>query len=149
MNSKNILPPSYLYASLLLMALLHFLLPLARLIAWPWTLFGAMPLALGIYLNLAADAALKQHHTTVKPFAESAALVTTGVYHLSRHPMYLGMVLILLGIAIFMGTAFPLLIAIVFGVVMEFRFVRMEERMLQTRFGAAWRLYQAQVRRWI
>ena len=62
-----------------------------------------VPLALGIALNLAADNSFKRYKTTVKPVENSTVLITAGVFRLSRHPMYLGFVLILVGITLLMG----------------------------------------------
>lgn len=145
---KRILPPVYLLGSLITMFLLHFLLPAGEIAPYPWNLLGILPLLLGIALNLIADAAFKREQTTVKPFERSAALVVTGVFRISRHPMYLGMVLILLGVAILLGTVAPLFVVVIFGVLMELVFVRTEERMLEEQFGATWLDYKKKVRKW-
>jgi protein-S-isoprenylcysteine O-methyltransferase Ste14 len=100
-------------------------------------------------LNLAADRAFKRHRTTVKPFEVPTSLMTEGVFALSRNPMYLGMVLVLFGLALFLGTLTPFLICIGFGVLLDYRFIRAEERMLADQFAAEWRSYSARVRRWI
>lgn len=131
------------------MGLLHFLLPVATFIAYPYNLAGGVPLVLGIILNLLADAALKRVGTTVKPFEESTALITDGVFRISRHPMYLGMLLILLGLAILLGSLTPLIVVAGFAIAMELVFVRTEERMLEGWFGDAWLVYKKTVRRWI
>jgi protein-S-isoprenylcysteine O-methyltransferase Ste14 len=146
---KRPLPPSFLFVALLLMPVVHFLLPVRQLISLPASLLGVLPLVVGIVLNFAADAQLKRHRTTVKPFEESAALVTTGVYAGTRHPMYLGFVLILLGVAVLFGSVGPFVIVAVFPFVMEATFIRVEERMLTARFGEQWLAYRAKVRRWI
>lgn len=131
------------------MVLLHFLFPGAEIVSYPWRLIGSVPLLLGIFLNLIADKAFKKNHTTVKPFEESTSLITTGVFRLSRHPMYLGMVLILVGIAMLLGSLLPFLVIPVFAVLMDVIFIRTEERMLAHKFGDAWRQYQENVRWWL
>lgn len=146
---KRLLPPSYLFFAIIAMIMLHVLFPIAEVVPYPWQLLGCVPLLLGITLNLLADQAFKKNHTTVKPFEESSALITTGVFQLSRHPMYLGMVFILIGIGILMGTLMPFLLIPVFALLIEVMFVRTEERMLADKFGDAWREYQTNVRRWI
>ena len=93
MEGKKVLPPTYLWISIAIMLILNFLLPLTKIIPWPWNLLGIFPLACGIALNLIADNAFRAAKTTVKPFEESTALVTSGVFRISRHPMYLGFVL--------------------------------------------------------
>ena len=149
MKRKRLLPPFYLFASLIIMALLHFFAPVATYIASPYNLVGGIPLVLGIVLNLVADASFKRYRTTVKPFEESTTLVTDGVFRISRHPMYLGLVLILLGIAIVMRSLTPLTVVIAFSIAMDRVFVRTEEKMLEDKFGEPWRRYKSNVRRWI
>ena len=100
-------------------------------------------------LNLLADQAFKRHQTTVKPFEKSTALVTAGPYALSRHPMYLGFTLMLLGIAILLGALTPFIVVPIFALTMEYVFIRTEEPMMQETFGHAWQAYKTNVRRWI
>jgi protein-S-isoprenylcysteine O-methyltransferase Ste14 len=96
-----------------------------------------------------ADNALRKAKTTVKPFEESSALVTSGVYRISRHPMYFGFVLILMGLAVMLGSLMPFLVIPVFAILIDTVFIRVEERMLEDKFGRAWLDYQRRVRRWI
>jgi protein-S-isoprenylcysteine O-methyltransferase Ste14 len=131
------------------MALLHFLAPVSVVIPYPWWLLGVVPFMAGATLNLLADSAFKKAQTTVKPFEKSTALITTGVFQISRHPMYLGMILILIGLAVFMGTITPLIIIFIFALLMEVVFVRIEERMLEQQFGSAWITYKNKVRKWL
>lgn len=147
--TKRVLPPTYFLASLALMAALAFVFPIAPLLAWPWRALGVVPLGFGVWLNLAADRAFKDRGTTVKPFECSSALVTDGAFRLSRNPMYLGMVLILIGVALFLGSLAPFLIAAGFLAIMEARFIPVEERMLAETFGEAWVAYCAKTRRWL
>ena len=102
MKAINNTPPVYLFLSIAIMLLLHFLLPGMRVLPFPWNLFGVIPLVLGIAMNLVADKSFKKNETTVKPLEESTVLITDGVFRVSRHPMYLGFVFILLGIAALM-----------------------------------------------
>jgi protein-S-isoprenylcysteine O-methyltransferase Ste14 len=149
MKTKQILPPTYVLIALICMIVLHFLLSVARIIPLPWGLFGLIPLATGIVLNLLADRAFHQADTTVKPFQESTALITDGVFRISRHPMYLGFMLILVGVAILLGSLAPWVIIPIFAVLMEVIFIRVEEHMLAEKFGSAWLTYKEKVRRWI
>lgn len=63
--------------------------------------------------------------------------------------MYLGITLMLLGVALLFGTVSPLLLAVLFPIVLERRFIRLEERMLAEAFGGEWERYRARVRRWL
>lgn len=131
------------------MTLLHFLWPIRRYLDFPLNLIGFVPLIVGTLLNLVADRQFKRHETTVKPFQDSSALITAFPFSVSRNPMYLGMTLVLLGVALLLGTASALLPAAAFPIVMDLRFVRVEERMLADRFGDQWKRYRDRVRRWV
>ncbi|MGO9700690.1 MAG: methyltransferase family protein [Xanthobacteraceae bacterium] len=146
---KPLLPPVYFLAGICGMLALHFLLPVHQVLLFPWTLAGIIPAIIGATLNLLADRAFKRHRTTVKPFEVPTSLMTDGVFALSRNPMYLGMVLILFGLALFLGTLSPFLICVGFAILVDYRFIRVEERMLADQFGTEWRAYSSRVRRWI
>jgi protein-S-isoprenylcysteine O-methyltransferase Ste14 len=142
-------PFFYMFLSLIAMTILRFALPGARVVPFPWNFLGLLPLLAGVWLNLAADRAFQRAETTVKPFQVSSALITKGVFCISRNPMYLGMVLILVGIAILMGSLAPFVVLAVFGILVHVIFIRIEERMLAEKFGEAWVAYRAKVRRWL
>lgn len=149
MKNRAALPPTYLFNALAIMVLLHFFVPVHEITPYPWNLIGLAPLTLGIALNLLADNALKKYDTTVKPLEESTALITTGAYKISRHPMYLGMVLILIGVALLMASLSPCIVIPVFIIIMDRLFISVEERMLKNQFGDAWTAYKTKVRRWL
>ena len=149
MANRKALPPTYLLLTMGVMLVLHFSFPLKRVAPYPSNLLGCIPLLAGTALNLMADRALKVYKTTVKPFQVSTALVTTGAYRICRHPMYLGMVLMLIGLALLLGSVSPFLAVIIFALLMELIFVRAEEQMLEKEFGERWLVYKQRVRRWI
>jgi protein-S-isoprenylcysteine O-methyltransferase Ste14 len=148
MGSK-VLPPTYLLVAILIMLALHLVFPVIKVIPTPWNILGIVPLACGIALNLAADKAFREAGTTVKPFEESTVLVTSGVFRLSRNPMYLGYVLILIGIAIMVRSLVPYVVIPIFAVLMDRIFISVEEGMLAGNLGQAWSAYAEKVRRWI
>jgi protein-S-isoprenylcysteine O-methyltransferase Ste14 len=148
-TSKRPLPPTYFLASICVILGLHFLLPVAEVLPLPWRLGGLIFIAVGVWLNVAADQALKVHKTTVKPFERSRVLVTEGAFRFSRNPMYLGMVLILFGGAMSLGSLSPFLVCPAFAALLHFRFILVEERMLAETFGPQWEAYRNRTRRWI
>jgi protein-S-isoprenylcysteine O-methyltransferase Ste14 len=112
-------------------------------------LIGLFPFLIGVALNIIADRDFKRYQTTVKPYEESATLLTEGVYRYSRHPMYLGFVLILLGISLLLGSISPYVVVLIFAILMEIVFIRVEEEMLSETFQGEWRQYKSKVRKWI
>ena len=149
MKSTKIMPPTWMLIAIIAMLALNFLLPVAKIIPTLWNLSGLIFLVSGITLNLIADRAFHRVGTTVKPYQESSDLVTSGVFQLSRNPMYLGMVLILIGVAVLLRSLSPLLIVIPFAILIDQIYIRVEEQMLTEKFGAKWQTYKQQTRRWL
>ena len=149
MKQKKILPPTYLFIALMAMAVLHLVLPFRKIIPWPYHFAGVLPLIIGSVINVWSSRLFTKHQTTVKPFEPADGLVTEGPYRVSRHPMYLGMVLILAGCAILLRSLTPFFVVPVFAWLMETKFIRVEEQMMQESHGDAYREYEKRVRRWI
>ncbi|MCD4716925.1 MAG: isoprenylcysteine carboxylmethyltransferase family protein, partial [Desulfobacterales bacterium] len=105
--------------------------------------------AFGIIINLSADKSFKKNETTVKPLEKSDRLITTGAFKISRHPTYLGFVLILSGIAMLMGSFTPYIAVLVFAVFMDMVFINYEEKKLEETFGEVWLKYRKKTGRWI
>lgn len=143
------MPPTLLFASVAAMIGLHFLLPWARVIPWPWNLAGILPVAFGVVWNLWADQLLKRHRTTVKPGLVPTLLISVGPYRLSRNPMYVGMVAIAAGVAVVLGTLTPMVPPAVFAAVVALKFIPLEEKAMEQAFGAEWNAYKKRVRRWL
>ena len=148
-KSRRVLPPVYFLLALVMIGGLHWLLPIKKLIPTPLSYLGLVPVVIGIGLAAAGVRLFARTGTTIKPFEESAALVTEGVFRYTRNPMYLGMVFVLLGCAILAGTAIPFVVAPGFLVLIERRFIRAEEAMLTETFGSTYTEYQRRVRRWL
>ncbi len=84
-----------------------------------------------------------------KPFEHSTHPITGGMYKVSRNPMYLGMVVILLGIAVLFGSISPFISIPVFIWLIQSNFIRLEEAALEETFGDEYREYKTRVRRWL
>ena len=107
--------------------------------------------AVGAGFDVAGLLAFRKARTTVNPLTphRSVAVVSTGVYRFTRNPMYLGLALILLGLAVYLASPWALLGPLVFAAyITRFQIVP-EERALQARIGAAYTAYRARVRRWL
>jgi len=142
-------PPALLLGALVLEAGGSVAIPLGGGWGMHWRLAGLLPLTLGLVLVLVGDRAFKRAETPICPGARVTALVTRGVYRLSRNPMYLGMVLIAVGFAVLLGAWSALVVPWALALVLDRRFVRAEERRLAEQFGAHYEEYRRRVRRWI
>jgi protein-S-isoprenylcysteine O-methyltransferase Ste14 len=142
-------PPTYLFVCLLIAVAAHYLLPIAGVIPSPYRYAGILLIVLGGWVNIWADGLFKKRGTTVKPFEISSALITDGPFRFSRHPMYLGMVAILLGVGVLLGSVSAFAGAIAFFVIMSVVFIPAEERAMEETFGEKYLDYKARVRRWL
>ena len=145
---RRVLPPVWLVVALLASFTLDRWWPIARLVQAPWKYLGYLPLALGAVMAISSARAFRRAGTPVVPFEPSTTLVTGGWFRMTRNPMYLGLSLILFGVALIDGTLGAFLPLPVFVAVLHFRFIRAEERFLEGIFGDQYRDYRAQVRRW-
>lgn len=149
MRPPRILPPFWFLLALLAMWLLHRHLPGPRLLGWPWTLSGLVPVIAGVGLVLGGAGRFRRAGTPIRPFTESTALVLAGPFRWTRNPMYLGLLLALAGVAVCLGTTSPWLPVPAVWWVLDRGFVRNEEALLGQRFGSAYDDYCRRVRRWL
>ena len=110
---------------------------------------GAVVAALGLALTLAGVAAVIRHRTTIVPHHPVATLLTGGAYRLSRNPMYTGLAIVYLGLALLFGSWWPLMLWPLVIVAVRQLVIRPEERYLTERFGQAYTGYRSRVRRWL
>ena len=106
---------------------------------------------LGLLVSLSGVIEFRRARTTVNPMTPNASssLVTSGIYTVTRNPMYLGFSTILLGWGIFLANPFSLLVIPCFVFYMTRFQIIPEERALQSRFGSDFQAYRAKVRRWL
>jgi protein-S-isoprenylcysteine O-methyltransferase Ste14 len=95
--------------------------------------------------------AFRKLKTTVDPMKPDKAsnLVTIGIYHITRNPMYLAMLLLLLGWAVKLGNPLSLLLLVFFVWYMNQFQIKPEEEALTELFGEDYQNYCKKVRRWI
>ena len=112
---------------------------------------GWLAAAAGVAIAVGAWRRFRQVGTTVNPLDPSKAsrLVTDGVFRVSRNPMYLGLVLLLIGWAIGLGSASPWLVPPLFVIVLTVVQIIPEEQALSRRFGEQYLSYRRSVARWI
>ena len=112
---------------------------------------GIFVSTVGFLLLIVSIKSFIDNKTTINPLnlKKSTYLVTSGVFRFSRNPMYLGMLLFLLGTAIILNIIGGLIISILFIFYMNFFQIIPEEKALENLFGKNYRNYRKTVRRWI
>lgn len=145
----KIYPPHIFLTSVLVMSALAWWMPGADLISGDWRYLGILPIAVGVFIAVWPSIMYKRRKNPILPDAAPQVLILDGPFRVTRNPMYLGMVLSLLGVGILWGAVTPFLVVPVFVLIITTRFIRMEEQNLLRAFGEAYAEYQKQVRRWI
>ena len=142
-------PPRIAMTLLLLAAAAQLLRP-ATWVSVPASLAGGTLIAtLGFGIMLRAWWLFRRYQTAICPTAETTSLLTHDVYGLTRNPMYLGIVLMLLGLAIAAGWVLFYAAALVFFFIIDYVFCPYEEARLARKFGNTFNRYRERVRRWL
>jgi len=112
---------------------------------------SAVLLAVAVAFDLAGLLAFRAMRTTVNPLAptRATALVTGGVYRVTRNPMYVGLCVLLLAWAMYLGALAPWLGPPLFVAYITRFQIQPEERALRRLFGGRYAQYTARVRRWL
>lgn len=144
-------PPLVMLLIGLLMWLLSLAFPALEM-AVISSLSGAALIGLfGVGISMAGVITFQRAKTTSDPRrpAEASTLVTSGIYRVSRNPMYLGVLLILIAWGLTLGNLLALIGAFVFVPYMNRYQILPEEQLLEEKFGPVFTTYKARVRRWI
>jgi protein-S-isoprenylcysteine O-methyltransferase Ste14 len=123
--------------------------PIQKIITSPFNYSGAFVGLCGLALSASGVFSFKKAGTAIKPFESSTVLVTDGLYRCTRNPMYLGMVILLIGVASYLGSLTPFIIIPVFFLIIQQCFIKHEEPFLENIFGQEYLDYKDKVRRWI
>ena len=122
----------------------YFVFPGREFFALTLAIGGAMTIVLGV-------ASFRRAKTTINPMKpeSSSSLVISGIYKLSRNPMYLGFLLVLVGWTVFFSNALAFVFVPVFIFYMNRFQIDPEERALAGKFGQEFVDYKSRVRRWL
>jgi protein-S-isoprenylcysteine O-methyltransferase Ste14 len=106
---------------------------------------------IGAGIGLAGRVSFRRAKTTFNPMKpeRATALVRSGIYRVTRNPMYLGLLLVLLAWAVYLAAGWAFLGPPAFLLYMTRFQIIPEERALAALFGAEYAAYKADVRRWL
>jgi protein-S-isoprenylcysteine O-methyltransferase Ste14 len=114
------------------------------------------PMAVSIALigggvTVAGVIAFRRAQTTINPMKPETAssLITGGIYRITRNPMYVGLLLVLVAWSVFLAAPWSLIAPVAFVAYMARFQIIPEERVLSSLFGEAYATYKAKVRRWL
>src|SRR6266852_8989499 len=150
-TSNVIVRPPIAWALAVLAGLaLNWLMPLPFLpavVSAGW--LGAIVFALALALVAWAISTMTRAGSNVPTNLPTTTIVEAGPYRFTRNPIYLGMVLGLIGLAIAFNSLWLLVMLVPFTLAIRYGVVAREEPYLERKFGDAYRQYRARVRRWL
>ncbi|PIN88457.1 hypothetical protein COU61_04830 [Candidatus Pacearchaeota archaeon CG10_big_fil_rev_8_21_14_0_10_35_13] len=142
-------PPDYFMTLLIISIITNYALPTIKIVYYPYNLIGIILITLGIYLNLDPHFKYKKLKNPIEPTEKPRTLITNGAFRISRNPMYLGMISILLGTAIIYGNLISFAFPIILYIMIRTITIPVEEGILTKEFGKKYEEYKKKVRRWI
>lgn len=143
-------PPVWALLYVLLALTISWQLDWPKMPGFPLPLLGIVLVSVPWILPVWAIILFRREGTEVKPTSPTnRKLVTVGPYRFTRNPMYLGLVIVTFGIAVWVG-AWPMFLAsaAVF-VTANWGHIPYEEAKMRRQFGAAYDSYVGRVRRWL
>ena len=143
---KITFPPVILLASIVLQIILLFSFPISVDLS---SLLGLILILSGISLVFVSFRFMRKMKTSFIPDGTPEVLISSGPFKFSRNPIYLGMLTVLVGVAFLMSSLSAIIIAFVFGIIINFTWIAHEEKKLHELFSEDWENYSSKVRRWI
>jgi protein-S-isoprenylcysteine O-methyltransferase Ste14 len=110
---------------------------------------GVVFIVVGAAFVVLARREFAQQGQPTDPGLPTSKIVTTGVFSVSRNPLYLGGVCFLAGIALALNLPWVLVLLLPAFVACHYILIMPEEKYLASKFGEEYRMYAASVQRWI
>lgn len=149
-SSGAIAPPPLIALALVALGVALGVLWPVEIIPAPWQyIAGGAIIAASLLLVASAFRLFRRARTPVPTYRTPTALVTDGVYTLSRNPIYLSMMLLMTGLAVTLDNIWLLALAAIFQQIIRWGVIAREERYLEAKFGADYRAFKERTRRWI
>jgi len=144
-----LIPPFLVLFCVIVINIMWFFWPVYQIVPDPFRYLGLLISAAGLILLVVASNRFKKAKTNIHTFRDPDTLITSGLFAISRNPMYLGFTLLLLGTALLANILAGLLVVIFFFVVTNLWYIPFEEKAAKERFGEEFERYKKRVRRWI
>ena len=146
--NKNVHPPM---VALLFIVIAYFL---GRFVPTPFVVpailrtIGLALTFIGFLLGIGAFIEFRKAHT-LDPHGSVKQIVTSGVYRFTRNPIYLGFMLMVIGLPLNSGLYWGLVVSPLFAMTMSRLVIEREEAYLEKKFKEQYTAYRSSVRRWL
>ena len=147
---KILLPPVMLALCMIGIITVNFFdVAVIVLLSGPVKFIGYGLISFGIFLSVWGARLFRQHDTNLRPYKDPDNIVTTGPFGFSRNPMYLGMLLVLIGLSVRYSTALSFIFPLAYFYVANSYYIPYEEGRMAKAFGDEFTRYKTKVRRWL
>ncbi len=146
---KILVPPLMLILCIIGMILLHRYGSPTIVVTEGARMVGFLLLALGVILPAWGAYIFRRRETNIIPYKSPDKMVMEGPFRFSRNPMYLGMLLVTMGVAVRLGSLESLIFVALFFAVANWWYIPFEEMKMEAVFGEAFDDYKSSVRRWL
>ena len=146
---QRLLPPHLVGLLLIAMATTALLFDGPTIFGSSLRWIGALPGAAGLALNLSGARLFERTGTNIRTFDEPEIFVESGAFRWTRNPMYLGFLVVLLGVAAMLDSWVTMLGPTAFFLAANQWYIPFEERRLRATFGDTYEAYCGRVRRWL
>jgi protein-S-isoprenylcysteine O-methyltransferase Ste14 len=123
--------------------------PLSLVIPGILRSIGLVLTFVGFLLGIGAFMEFRKARTTLDPHGSSKQVVTSGIYRFTRNPIYLGFLLMVIGLPLNSGLYWGIAMAPFYVFIMNRLIIQHEEAYLEKKFGKAYTGYTSHVRRWL
>lgn len=145
-------PPTLFLLGLLAACVLELVKPLGPGLAqgnWKAIATGFAVVLAGLAIGASAVRRFRAAGTTIQISEPTEALVTHGIFALTRNPIYIGLITVYVGIAVMLTSLWALILLPALVAVLHKGVVLREEAFLERKFGDAYRAYKKKVPRWL
>lgn len=146
------IPPPLLYAAIFLSAVfIQRFIPLNKNFFYTTAskVIGVIIIIISLFFNFPALRQFFKTKNTVITVKPANSLQTTGIYSVSRNPMYVSLLLVYTGLSFLIGNWWNLILLPLLVLIIQEYVIKREEKYLVRRFGQQYADYKTKVRRWL
>lgn len=146
---KKVIPPFLFLFCIVLMVFVNGLFPEKKYLQPPFTYFGILLIIIGLIMAIHIKQIFEQIDTEIDTFKRPRKFVDSGLFSISRNPIYLGFTLSLVGVGVLIGNLVSLIGILIFFLITNTWYIPYEEKNMEKEFGDDYKIYKSKVRRWI
>lgn len=146
---KKVIPPILFILCIAVMIGLNIFVPEQKYLEPPYTYLGILLIIIGLVMAIRIRKIFDQIGTEIDTFKRPRKLVKSGLFRISRNPIYLGFTISLIGIWLLIGNLVSLIGIVIFFLISNIWYIPYEEKNMEKEFGNDYKVYKSKVRRWI